>query len=492
MKDSLKLFWLGSIISFFIFFQYFRSLTNAWNRLELAWHRIDTLLIVILLIMGGIMLGGGFHLSRSLIKKKVWRHQLFLVFLFVIAWPLLDSLIACLTHPALKKGANILAIFLTCASGFYIIKYPEKTMRVMIASLLIISPVIPLFLLNTLLYNPVSVVAGTFPDKKILSANNSPPVFVFLFDEWSYRRTFEKGEPLPGFNHLQDFASRSIVYHQAFSPGNTTNNSLPPLLGEPVMSHQTMIINNSLFESGRKMGWESFIVGAYLPYAFWMEPWTEYAQQFPNYRRPTRGFWDGMMMHASLGLLYPVSFWNEGLGQRWFNLRATVLQKERIPAMHQSVLRLLRYGGNKMLYFIHYSIPHEPYVYPAREDGSEASAREDIIRQYTGNIRYVDLLLGQLMDSLQANKLREKSLIIITSDHAWKSDPILQQIESLEELEGEKRHVPLLIKMPFQKRRINVTALTPTLSLKPFLNNVFQNDFKLKKIVFRNGKIELG
>jgi len=39
------------------------------------------------------------------------------------------------------------------------------------------------------------------------------------------------------------------------------------------------------------------------------------------------------------------------------------------------------------------------------------------VSQYDGDIRYVDSQIGNLIDKLQAMKILEDSLIIITSDH---------------------------------------------------------------------------
>ncbi len=95
----------------------------------------------------------------------------------------------------------------------------------------------------------------------------------------------------------------------------------------------------------------------------------------------------------------------------------------------------------------HFYDPHDPYEPP------EPFFTEYRDRPYDGEVAYVDLELGKLLDYMKTNNLFNNTLIVLTSDHG----------ESLEE-HGEKTHgyfaynstlwVPLIVTVPYgsQKR----------------------------------------
>lgn len=61
------------------------------------------------------------------------------------------------------------------------------------------------------------------------------PVYIFVFDEWSYPRSISDGQFQPEFANLRRLSDRSTNYHQARAPGDATLVSLPRLL---FMRHQ--------------------------------------------------------------------------------------------------------------------------------------------------------------------------------------------------------------------------------------------------------------
>ena len=59
----------------------------------------------------------------------------------------------------------------------------------------------------------------------------SRPVFVFIFDEWSFVRTAAPDGQFPkNLPHLRELAEHSVFFRHALSPGPDTYRSLPLLI----------------------------------------------------------------------------------------------------------------------------------------------------------------------------------------------------------------------------------------------------------------------
>ncbi|HEV8120892.1 MAG TPA: sulfatase-like hydrolase/transferase, partial [Candidatus Polarisedimenticolia bacterium] len=73
---------------------------------------------------------------------------------------------------------------------------------------------------------------------------------------------------------------------------------------------------------------------------------------------------------------------------------------------------------------------------------------------YHRNVLHLDTVVGRIVDRLRRAGRFDKSLVIMTSDHSWRTDPDIPRT-----LEPERvRHVPLLIKVPGQNERRTIDA----------------------------------
>jgi arylsulfatase A-like enzyme/Tfp pilus assembly protein PilF len=94
--------------------------------------------------------------------------------------------------------------------------------------------------------------------------------------------------------------------------------------------------------------------------------------------------------------------------------------------------------------WVHFFDPHDPYTAPDPYGGRFAE------RPYDGEVAYVDLLVGELIDALSRYGESEETIVVVTSDHG----------EALND-HGEPTHglflydstvlVPLIIRLPNQK-----------------------------------------
>jgi hypothetical protein len=81
-------------------------------------------------------------------------------------------------------------------------------------------------------------------------------------------------------------------------------------------------------------------------------------------------------------------------------------------------LRLAREGPDNTLAFLHFPLPHAPFVFEADgryagpfEGGRMFGTREE----YAQQIRYVDMVVGRFLDTLAAAGRLDSALVIVTS-----------------------------------------------------------------------------
>jgi hypothetical protein len=127
-------------------------------------------------------------------------------------------------------------------------------------------------------------------------------------------------------------------------------------------------------------------------------------------------------------------------------------------------------------------VPHVPYIFTA--DGGHkdffAAYEDSDVTGYYDNLAYMDKKIGEIVATLREADKFEESLIIFTADHSWRFDPDYQKIDWW--LWGiEKRHVPLFIKLPFQKQAVEIDTKFETYHLGNFINRYLDGDFVLEE-----------
>jgi membrane-anchored protein YejM (alkaline phosphatase superfamily) len=154
---------------------------------------------------------------------------------------------------------------------------------------------------------------------------------------------------------------------------------------------------------------------------------------------------------------------------------AFVHNTEFVISHARSIIEENRVGQFAVL---HIPVPHFPFCYSAEGQrpleseyplGSEDLAREQLA--------YTDRLIGELLDGLKRLGKYERATIVLTSDHTWRNDPELRH--------GSARHwshVPLLIKFPGQKERIEVDAPFTTSRLERLLDAVRKTGYDISRL----------
>ena len=139
------------------------------------------------------------------------------------------------------------------------------------------------------------------------------------------------------------------------------------------------------------------------------------------------------------------------------------------------------------LYYLHALLPHEPYIYLRSgkqfTDSTELYGLSAVgrwmnddwpvlqaYRRHLTQVRYVDALLGRLLDRLKAQRLYDRCLIVVTGDHGVSFRPG----RPFKGIDGETladiMSVPLFIKLPDQHdgriddRNAQTIDIVPTIS----------------------------
>ena len=301
---------------------------------------------------------------------------------------------------------------------------------------------------------------------------HGPRVVWIIFDELDQQLAFEERPAsvvLPQFDRL---LGESLVASQAFPPSQTTRTALPGLLtgklvakadypgpdelllhfqGEDGLAEWSK--QTTLFSRAREMGINGGIVGWYHPYCRVL------ASHF------TSCFWDEVMDYE---YLLP-----ETLAGRMYQQAATLLEESvRIgnvrPLELESATRLqrthkLRQHRNLMehagialrradlgLVLVHLSVPHPFGIY----DRVRNAESVDGARSYLDNLALADRALGDLRQVLEEGGGWERSVVLVTSDHAWRRSTWVKRRgwnSEDEQWSGRAGYrVPFLLKMPGQ------------------------------------------
>jgi membrane-anchored protein YejM (alkaline phosphatase superfamily) len=137
--------------------------------------------------------------------------------------------------------------------------------------------------------------------------------------------------------------------------------------------------------------------------------------------------------------------------------------------------------GRPFLSFAFYKSTHYSYNYPpdmapfqpARELNvvlaSEADDSAPVRNDYLNSVHYVDALIGDLLDRMEARKLLDDTIVVITGDHGEEfNDSKDNSWGHTGNFTTYQTRVPLIVYVPWQKPR-QVTTVTAQVDLPPTL-----------------------
>ena len=291
-----------------------------------------------------------------------------------------------------------------------------------------------------------------------------------IFDETDYRVCFEKRPAslkLPAFDRIRE---GGLWATRAYSPSDATQVSLPALLTgiplastDPVGARRLDLIpaagtgrldfatQQNIFDRVKARQGSTALFGWYHPYARVMHG-VDLSRDYPWYN-----------FFTSDSLLKVLLFqWVEVLDFRFNPFKNSVQGDNHIAisqGMQSDLLAAVREQSPSLM-FLHYPLPHLPSIYE-RKSGAFGTNRS-ISEGYLDNMALADRYLGELRAEMERKGTWDSALIVISSDHHWRTNTYDRQIDY--------EHVPFLVKLPHQQKGLTYdgrfnTVLTQDLIL---------------------------
>lgn len=494
MKSWIKSLWLSTFLSFLLSLQYIERYADEKNRMLFFWNRWDALAIIFSSFIVGLVFWV-FYMVSNRINRTWSRRTVETAFIFVLGIAVIKDVENWLLKSPFNDRFEALFkylitgawLILTALIGFYLISGNKKIKNGAIKFCLISSPIIAIFAINLTVASAWTSVRGKLFDnaEKIRVASvNIPNAYIFVFDEWSYERSFKNKELLPIFKNLNEFKKSSVTFHEAYSPYDHTFRSLPAFIfqneGEFLLLKGKLYFKDkeskfkpieevgSIFDPPHKEGFKTILLGFYFPYSDFLSRRIDYVFSSSSYKIFGGNFLEVSLYHLlKTFVLYFNHFQSHGT-KLIESTAENYFQARRIERLHLQTLSVIQNIDHPTFAFFHYPIPHDPLIYGQNGPKNLFHVyQKNDISNYLGNLAYLDRLIGEIVTILKESGKFDNSLIVITSDHSWRPDPNVPSASS----DPRRRHVPLFVKYPHQKKMAEITDPTETVRLFHFLEN---------------------
>ena len=485
------------LAALFVVFLHFavqiRSRTNPRTRCDFLWDRGDAIALVADLFGIALVCTAAVwaveRLARRL-KLPILRRIAHHLFLVALLSGIMSALV-CVTEayrPILTKMTGLLGM---AAIGFSLARPRTRLVRWGANFCLVFSPVVFVLSAQILWWGPWDEPPrADVPTRK--AKGKKTPVFVLIFDEWSYPRSTENGEFRPFLRNIRDLCERSAWFREARSPSDDTRVSIPCVLyhtdrelvytsrgaywqGDGEKEASTEAPN--LFTLSREHGYNSCMVGWFLPYSRLLGDSVDYCHTYPCYPQ-------GESVLAEMGhcLVRNMQFWRDPVSERrWKRLHTRLFAELRLrvnASIRDELLDIVGNGAENTFAVFHLPIPHHPFLWNA--DGSfhglcgdeEAMPYYERIEGYERTLAYLDFYVGQVVERLKQTDRFDDALLILTADHSWRWDPD----RNMQHGADWRRRVPLIIKLPGQKTGTVIDEEIRTNQLQPLLEAVFAGE----------------
>jgi len=276
-----------------------------------------------------------------------------------------------------------------------------------------------------------------------------------IFDETDYRLCFGERPSFLSLPAFDRFRQGALFASAAYSPNDNTQTSLPSLItgiplerSEPVaagrldlvqagtLAHSDFSAQDTVFKEVKRRGGSTALLGWFLPYGRIMRE-VDLCRDYSRYNYYTS---DSLL---DVYLKQP----REVLDMRFLPFKNTLLAENQIQIVTRmcSDVKEAVKGNDISLLFLHYSVPHSPNIYDPRTGrlGFNRSKRQG----YFDNVALADRCLAELRKSMEEKGIWDSSLVIISSDHHWRTNTYDQQLD--------RQHVPFLAKFPHQRQEVD-------------------------------------
>jgi hypothetical protein len=338
-----------------------------------------------------------------------------------------------------------------------ILRYHARLVAAVSAVALILSPFAALTLARAA-WAAVRYDDSNYRDKPLaarLPKREAPPRVVWIiFDEMDQHIAFDRHDvDLPEFTRFRDSA---LYATRAFPPGSATLTSIPALLVGKLVTDARQVSpqelrlfysprehaggwvtwkdQESILSFARKEGFNTAVIGWFHPYCRILNG------------DVTHCWWEAMPFQAdSVSRSFPRStvdylrslFETSLLSP--FGQSLTVKQgAERLQSLVSAGARAAAdetYG----FVFLHVQTPHSPHTYNRRT--GQFTLRNAPVSGYLDSLALADLTLGRIRKAMEASGMWEKSAVLLSSDHWYRTSRTLIGAPS-------SRRIPFLLKLP--------------------------------------------
>lgn len=315
------------------------------------------------------------------------------------------------------------------------------------------------------------------------SASARGKVLFVIFDAWDQHLTFEARLPGLELPNIDRLASESFVATNMTAAGISTNIAMPGIFSgrrvkgsKPVAGDDLRIVWK---DSGMAGGWRhelgllgdarrhghntSMVVTAIHPYCRMFREavsdcWTDntpFGFERSNFLNRIDDVIIGTLRHLPyVGSLIEgdaTQYHPEPLINFAFKFRETVIEKVLDPRWS--------------FVFMHQRMPHDPFIYDIKNKKYAVMPESDPLA-YWGNLVALDRIIGEMRKRLEQAGLWDEMTIVLSSDHSYKG-------ASKHYREDPKNRVPLLVKLPGQKHRVEFVEPVNAIALRGMLESIF-------------------
>lgn len=290
------------------------------------------------------------------------------------------------------------------------------------------------------------------------------PVLALLFDELSFSYLYaEDGQVRGEFPEIRRLASTATNYLAVSAPAGETLTALPSFLAsrhlnEIRVEHTAMFERDSdgfqpfsatepegLFATARRLGFRTEMAGHYHAYCELLGEFVDACRSFSFYNLSTadEGFSPADPILTTF-VLWPRQF-PFGLLK---NPPFARLQR-RLVEETAAFARRPMVAGRPVFRFVHFSVPHFPYVFDA--DGYDPPfdpLRTSPDTDYVDQLQFVDNLVGELARHLRGEGTYDGATVALLADHGFRFGG--RELDPLK--------IPFIAKMAGQTERVDVTT----------------------------------
>ena len=500
-------FWLSLSLSFLLMTPYLQRYNSGFNRFVFHWNRYDLLALLFSVVLLGalhFLCFVMFYVRGKALSKKISS----LIFILIVELVIFSNLAHLINKilieifPITTKAYWMIILYyryplwalLIAIFAYAIFKNTAKIKKWGLTLCFIASPILPLFFLNGLRYDSIIPDVGSrcsAVEHHDAARGMDRNVYLFIFDEWSYQRSFRERELLSEMTNLNNFHKCAFVFHQAFSPSRDTVSSIPSILFQTDRNfkylHGRMGFNGrdfqppdpkeSIFHYPGTLGFYTGIVGCYVPYGNLLKGTVDFGESTSDFKLLGEGFLDVAAYHLSEGLLMFLKPFLEDVYSKVNAYLYNQFHVKLIQDTHGLCKMIIQDQSRPTFAVFHYMIPHFPFIFDRNGHKDLFASYECNQENYRGNLIYLDRIIGEIMETLKKAGKFDSALIIMTSDHSWRNDPLLTNTTPV----MEQCHVPLFIKMPFQNRPVEIDTKFEIFHLGNFINRYLDTHFDLQE-----------